>query len=201
MRRSRPLRYPEAPSGRLRWPHDSLGQGVEGSERGQLARVGDVAPPRVLDDTADLPRYHHGGVVAPVAVVGNPRDGTADIRRMDERRQQRPRAVIPRGARDDTPQTKLGDGLELRGRVGRLAGTGVEGLELENLSREVGVNHTPKALAPDLHHRLELLGRPAQVQGQPYGGMKESGLGREHSLEGMLESYTELKAVSINLDY
>ncbi len=44
-------------------------------------------------------------------------------------------------------------------------------------------------------------GGGAQVQGQPYGGMKESGLGREQSLEGMLGSYTELKAVLINLDY
>lgn len=44
-------------------------------------------------------------------------------------------------------------------------------------------------------------GGGGQVQGQPYGGMKESGLGREHSLEGMLESYTELKSVIINLGY
>jgi hypothetical protein len=29
--------------------------------------------------------------------------------------------------------------------------------------------------------------------------MKESGLGREHSLEGMLESYTDLKSVIVNL--
>jgi betaine-aldehyde dehydrogenase len=40
-----------------------------------------------------------------------------------------------------------------------------------------------------------------QQQGHPYGGMKESGIGKEHSLEGMLESYTELKGIIINLDY
>lgn len=43
-------------------------------------------------------------------------------------------------------------------------------------------------------------GGGGQVQGQPYGGMKESGMGREHSLEGMLDSFTELKSVIINLD-
>jgi len=38
-----------------------------------------------------------------------------------------------------------------------------------------------------------------QVVGQPYGGFKESGLGRENSLEGMLESFTQRKSVTINL--
>ena len=41
----------------------------------------------------------------------------------------------------------------------------------------------------------------AQVQGHPYGGMKESGLGREHCLEGMLESFTELKGYIVNMEY
>jgi len=40
-----------------------------------------------------------------------------------------------------------------------------------------------------------------QVVGQPYGGFKESGLGRENSLEGMLESFTQRKSVTINLAY
>jgi betaine-aldehyde dehydrogenase len=40
-----------------------------------------------------------------------------------------------------------------------------------------------------------------QVAGQPYGGVKESGLGREYSLEGMLESFTELKSVIVSMDY
>lgn len=44
-------------------------------------------------------------------------------------------------------------------------------------------------------------GGGGQVQGHPYGGMKESGLGREHCLEGMLESFTELKGILVNLDY
>src|SRR5881296_2628810 len=38
-----------------------------------------------------------------------------------------------------------------------------------------------------------------QVVGQPYGGFKESGLGRENSLEGMLEGFTQRKSVTINL--
>lgn len=44
-------------------------------------------------------------------------------------------------------------------------------------------------------------GGGAQVQGQPYGGMKESGLGREFSFEGMIDSFTELKSVLVNMDY
>ena len=38
-----------------------------------------------------------------------------------------------------------------------------------------------------------------QVVGQPYGGFKESGLGRENSLEGMLDGFTQRKSVTINL--
>ncbi len=38
-----------------------------------------------------------------------------------------------------------------------------------------------------------------QVIGQPYGGYKQSGLGRENSLEGMLESFTQRKTVNVNL--
>jgi acyl-CoA reductase-like NAD-dependent aldehyde dehydrogenase len=38
-----------------------------------------------------------------------------------------------------------------------------------------------------------------QSAGQSYGGNKESGLGREFSLEGMLDSYTQVKAVTVNL--
>ena len=47
---------------------------------------------------------------------------------------------------------------------------------------------------------LVVNGGYGQTQGQPYGGMKESGLGREHSLEGMLESYTDIKSVIVNMD-
>jgi betaine-aldehyde dehydrogenase len=39
-----------------------------------------------------------------------------------------------------------------------------------------------------------------QVLGQSYGGFKESGLGREFSLEGMLEGYTQRKHISVNLE-
>ncbi len=39
-----------------------------------------------------------------------------------------------------------------------------------------------------------------QFPGQSYGGYKQSGIGREYSLEGMLESYTQRKSVTINLE-
>ncbi|WP_326793161.1 aldehyde dehydrogenase family protein [Streptomyces sp. NBC_00841] len=39
-----------------------------------------------------------------------------------------------------------------------------------------------------------------QVLGQSYGGFKQSGIGREFSLEGMLDSYTQRKHVSVNLE-
>lgn len=40
-----------------------------------------------------------------------------------------------------------------------------------------------------------------QVLGQSYGGFKQSGIGREFSLEGMLESYTARKHVSVGLGH
>lgn len=39
-----------------------------------------------------------------------------------------------------------------------------------------------------------------QVLGQSYGGTKQSGIGREFSLEGMLDSFTQRKSVTVNLD-
>ena len=38
-----------------------------------------------------------------------------------------------------------------------------------------------------------------QILGQSYGGIKQSGIGRECSLEGMLESFTQRKSVTVNL--
>ena len=38
-----------------------------------------------------------------------------------------------------------------------------------------------------------------QVPGHSYGGYKQSGLGKEFSLEGMLDSYTQKKNITINL--
>ena len=38
-----------------------------------------------------------------------------------------------------------------------------------------------------------------QALGHSYGGVKQSGAGREFSLEGILESYTDVKQVSVNL--
>jgi len=40
-----------------------------------------------------------------------------------------------------------------------------------------------------------------QFPGQSYGGYKQSGMGREYSLEGMLDSYTQRKSVTINLQW
>ncbi len=39
----------------------------------------------------------------------------------------------------------------------------------------------------------------AQMVGQSYGGFKQSGLGREASLEGMLEGFTQIKQVNVKL--
>jgi acyl-CoA reductase-like NAD-dependent aldehyde dehydrogenase len=39
------------------------------------------------------------------------------------------------------------------------------------------------------------------VPGQSYGGVKMSGIGREYSLEGMLESFTQRKSITINLQF
>ena len=38
-----------------------------------------------------------------------------------------------------------------------------------------------------------------QSLGQPYGGRKQSGIGREFSLQGMLDSFTDLKSVTVNI--
>jgi acyl-CoA reductase-like NAD-dependent aldehyde dehydrogenase len=38
-----------------------------------------------------------------------------------------------------------------------------------------------------------------QSLGQPYGGRKQSGIGREFSLDGMLDSFTDLKTVTVNI--
>jgi acyl-CoA reductase-like NAD-dependent aldehyde dehydrogenase len=35
--------------------------------------------------------------------------------------------------------------------------------------------------------------------GQSYGGIKQSSIGREHSLEGMRNSFTQRKSVTVNL--
>jgi acyl-CoA reductase-like NAD-dependent aldehyde dehydrogenase len=40
-----------------------------------------------------------------------------------------------------------------------------------------------------------------QFPGHSYGGFKQSGIGREFSLEGMLDGFTQRKSVTINLQY
>ena len=39
-----------------------------------------------------------------------------------------------------------------------------------------------------------------QTPGHSYGGIKQSGIGREFSLEGMLDSFTQKKNVTVNLN-
>jgi len=39
------------------------------------------------------------------------------------------------------------------------------------------------------------------LPGHSYGGFKQSGIGREYSLEGMLESYTQRKSITVNLQF
>ena len=48
---------------------------------------------------------------------------------------------------------------------------------------------------------IQVNGGGGQLVGQPYGGYKQSGLGRENSLEGMLEGFTQRKSVTINLNF
>jgi betaine-aldehyde dehydrogenase len=62
------------------------------------------------------------------------------------------------------------------------------------------------AKAMNFAHNLEAgsilinyLGMP--TEGHPYGGMKISGIGREHCLEGILEDYTELKGITVAMCY
>ena len=38
-----------------------------------------------------------------------------------------------------------------------------------------------------------------QIVGQSYGGYKKSGLGREVSLEGMLDGFTQTKQINVRL--
>ncbi len=40
-----------------------------------------------------------------------------------------------------------------------------------------------------------------QFPGHSYGGYKQSGIGREFSLEGMLDSFTQRKNVTVNLEF
>ena len=39
-----------------------------------------------------------------------------------------------------------------------------------------------------------------QAPGNSYGGYRQSGIGREFSLDGMLESFTQRKNVTMNLN-
>lgn len=72
------------------------------------------------------------------------------------------------------------------------------------LAAFIWTRDTAKAMrvARDIEAGWTLInGAGGQIAGHPYGGVKESGLGREYCLEGMLESFTDLKSITISLDY
>src|SRR5215831_11865372 len=62
-----------------------------------------------------------------------------------------------------------------------------------DIGRALRAAHAIEAGWVQVNHGL------GQTPGHSYGGYKESGIGREFSLEGMLESYTQRKNVTINL--
>lgn len=56
----------------------------------------------------------------------------------------------------------------------------------------------------DVAHRIEagwiqVNQGGGQVVGQSFGGYKDSGIGREASLEGMLEGLTQIKQINVKL--
>ncbi|MGR9459443.1 aldehyde dehydrogenase family protein (plasmid) [Rhizobium leguminosarum] len=48
---------------------------------------------------------------------------------------------------------------------------------------------------------VQINGVGGKILGQSYGGVKQSGLGRECTLEGMLDAFTVRKNVTANLSY
>ena len=63
----------------------------------------------------------------------------------------------------------------------------------QNMSQGINAAHSVEAGWVQVNQGL------GQVPGQSYGGYKQSGIGREFSLEGMLDSFTQKKNVTINL--
>ena len=64
-----------------------------------------------------------------------------------------------------------------------------------NISKALSTAHAIKSGWIQVNQGLGI------VPGQSYGGFKQSGMGREYSLEGMLESFTQRKSVTINLEF
>jgi betaine-aldehyde dehydrogenase len=72
------------------------------------------------------------------------------------------------------------------------------------LAAYIWTNQGPTALrvAHQLHAGFVQVNQAlGQFPGQSYGGYKQSGLGREYSLEGMLHSFTQQKNVTVNLAF
>jgi acyl-CoA reductase-like NAD-dependent aldehyde dehydrogenase len=59
---------------------------------------------------------------------------------------------------------------------------------------------TLRTPAARLAHHAGGSGRSLYGPGHSYGGYKQSGIGREFSLEGMLDSFTQRKNVTVNLN-
>ena len=63
----------------------------------------------------------------------------------------------------------------------------------QNMDTALGVAHRIKS------GWLQINQGGGQVVGQSYGGFKESGIGREASLEGLLEGFTQIKQINVKL--
>jgi betaine-aldehyde dehydrogenase len=64
-----------------------------------------------------------------------------------------------------------------------------------DIGKALGTAHAIEAGWVQVNQGLGIL------PGTSYGGFKQSGIGREYSLEGMLDSYTQRKCITVNLRY
>ncbi|HKC55790.1 MAG TPA: aldehyde dehydrogenase family protein [Vicinamibacterales bacterium] len=63
---------------------------------------------------------------------------------------------------------------------------------------KIGLEPTTHAIESG---RIQIKPAARSVPGHSYGGFKRSGIGREYSLEGMLDSFTQRKSVTANLQF